>query len=440
MGLHPTNELLRQVLNRLTPESRNFVLHSASLRPKPKGKSEAADPEGEPARPEGKILAWRPPRRGHEGLSAERMAELRRRVEVLERERLAAPELAEEILTLRPEDRLRAVEEDDRFRTLAVTENLLYRSRKLCFQSPQQGRELAELGLRIVQTLDTDRYQGHILQDACGRAWSEVANCHRLCSDHANAERALLKAEACLRDSSDRLEHARFFNLKAALRKDQRRFSDALKLRDRALAIYKRFEDRHSLGRTLNSKGSDYLEMGEPQAAVDCLRKAIRFLDAEIEPHVVLAAHHNLVTALLHQDRALEAADAFARAAGLYGEDVWSQTRRHWLQGRIAAGLGQLDEAEHDFQAARKVFEESEIPYDFALVSLELALVFARQGKSSKVKRLASEMMPIFRSRHIHREALAALSLFQQAVEQETVTVESLRKIIAQLEKAPRKA
>lgn len=439
MSSHPTNKILRQLLSRLTPESRNLILHTLGLKPDTEGSSEAAELPTASARPAGKLLPWRRPRRPDDGLSSERVAEIRKRAAAFETERLAAPRLVGEILALPPRRRREAVAEDGRFQTLAVAEHLLSRSRKLSFQSPRQGRELAELGLSIVQGLDPRRYQAHVLQDACGRAWSEVANCHRLSSDHANAERAMLKAQACLRDSFDRLEQARFFNLKAALRKDQRRFEEALKLRDRAIAIYTRFKEHHSLGLVLNNKGSDYLEMGEPVAAIDCLRDAVRYLDPELEPQAVVGTHHNLMTALLLQDRALEASDVFSRVEGMYGQDVWSQARRHWVHGRIAAGLGQLEKAEGAFRAARALFEEREIAYDLALVSLELALVYARRGQTSKVKRLAAEMMPIFESRRIHREALAALSLFRQAVEQETVTVESLRQIIEQLEKAPRK-
>lgn len=440
MELRPTNELLWHVLSRLTPESRSFLLHSLGLRQRPKRGPGPQTPAKEPDRPRGKLLAWRRSRHVYAALSSDRLTAIRKRAAALEAERLAARELAEEILALPPEHRGRAVDENDRFRTLALAEQLLERSRKLCFQNPQQGWELAELGLRIVQQLDPDHYEAHVVQDACGRAWSEVANCYRLSSDHAKAERALLKAAACLRDSFDPLEHARFFNLKAALRKDQRRFEDAFKLRDRALTIYTRFEDWHSLGKTLNNKGSDYLEMGEPKAAIDCLRKAVHLLDPEVEPRAVLAAHHNLILALLLQERAFEASEVFSRVEDTYGEDLWSQARRHWVRGRIAAGLGRLGEAERAFRVARKGFQDREIAYDFALVSLDLALIYARQGQTSEVKRLASEMMPIFKSRRIHREALAALTLFRQAVEQETVTVESLRKIIAQLERAPRKA
>jgi hypothetical protein len=49
------------------------------------------------------------------------------------------------------------------------------------------------------------------------------------------------------------------------------------------------------------------------------------------------------------------------------------------------------------------------IPYDTALVSLELASLYAARGRTGDLKRLASEMLPVFTSLQIHREALAVL-------------------------------
>jgi len=43
------------------------------------------------------------------------------------------------------------------------------------------------------------------------------------------------------------------------------------------------------------------------------------------------------------------------------------------------------------------------IPYDTALVSLEIATLYAEQGRTAELKRLAAGMLPIFSSLHIHR-------------------------------------
>jgi hypothetical protein len=43
----------------------------------------------------------------------------------------------------------------------------------------------------------------------------------------------------------------------------------------------------------------------------------------------------------------------------------------------------------------------------------DLALLYAEQDKAAELKKLAAEIVPIFASRQIHREALAALSFLQ---------------------------
>lgn len=52
------------------------------------------------------------------------------------------------------------------------------------------------------------------------------------------------------------------------------------------------------------------------------------------------------------------------------------------------------------------------------------------------MKRLAEEMVPIFSSLHIHREALAALAFLKQAVEAEYATVDLVSRVACYLRKA----
>jgi hypothetical protein len=74
--------------------------------------------------------------------------------------------------------------------------------------------------------------------------------------------------------------------------------------------------------------------------------------------------------------------------------------------------------------------------YDVALVSLEIATLYAGLGRTEQVKTLARHMTPIFQAHAIHREALAALALFRQAAEREGVTVEFARDVLSYLRKA----
>lgn len=128
--------------------------------------------------------------------------------------------------------------------------------------------------------------------------------------------------------------------------------------------------------------------------------------------------------------------------------EVQSLARRHaspldrlrlrWIEGRIAGGLGRTAEAIEVLNRVRGELASEEIAFDTALVSLELAKLFASEGRAAEVKALARHMVPIFQSQQIHREALAALAFFQQAAERATVTVELAEGVRSYLERARR--
>jgi hypothetical protein len=77
----------------------------------------------------------------------------------------------------------------------------------------------------------------------------------------------------------------------------------------------------------------------------------------------------------------------------------------------------------------REEFFERRMGYDAALVALELAILFIEQGRTLEIKQLAIEVLPLFESREVHREAMGALILFQRAAEQEILTVEMARQV-----------
>ena len=99
-------------------------------------------------------------------------------------------------------------------------------------------------------------------------------------------------------------------------------------------------------------------------------------------------------------------------------------------------GLGHPGPAESLLLAARDGFLAEGIPYDTALVSLEIATLYAEQGRTAELKRLAAGMVPIFSSLHIHREALAALAFLTQALESEAAGLEILTAVADYLRRA----
>ncbi|HEX9941463.1 MAG TPA: hypothetical protein VGG03_05565 [Thermoanaerobaculia bacterium] len=60
-------------------------------------------------------------------------------------------------------------------------------------------------------------------------------------------------------------------------------------------------------------------------------------------------------------------------------------------------------------------------------------MLYLEEGRISDVKRLAKEMLWIFKTQGVHREALAALKLFCDAAEREAISLEMARRIVAYL-------
>lgn len=158
----------------------------------------------------------------------------------------------------------------------------------------------------------------------------------------------------------------------------------------------------------------------------------------EGDRRLALYIRHNLAHYLCEAGSFEAAATTMAEARDLYQElaDSYTQLRRAWLEGKIAAGLGRFEEAESSFKTIRQSYLDKGLGYDAALVAIDLALLYAQQGRTSDLKDLAEEMYPIFAAEDIHREAAAALALFQEAAHQEAATVGLLAELSAYLKAA----
>jgi hypothetical protein len=110
--------------------------------------------------------------------------------------------------------------------------------------------------------------------------------------------------------------------------------------------------------------------------------------------------------------------------------------RLRWLEGTVAFGLQRHEQAAVAFHEVREAFLDLGLDYDAALASLDLTEVYALQGRTADVRRLAEEMLEVFQSRDIHREALAALAVLQQAARLEQAGLVLVREVSSFLKKA----
>jgi tetratricopeptide (TPR) repeat protein len=357
----------------------------------------------------------------------------------LDAERYEAPSLFVELVGCPQDKRSLMLGKTKRFHTWGLFELLIERSLEMGKRDPAFAEELARLALQLSDSLDYTHYGVKLIEDLRARAWAHLGNSRRIRSDLFGAEEAFERAEMHFkRGTRDPLEKALLLDLKASLRRGQRRFDEALRLLWRAVSIFVQYGHPHRAGRSLVNMSVVYHYRGTPAEGIPLLYRALDLINPEQEPRLLLCARHNLVDYLAACGRFIEAQEMYRQTRPLYRDftDAWTQNRRRWVKGKIARGLGQAGQAESLFLAARDGFIAEGIPYDTALVSLEIATLYAEQGRTADLKRLAAEMVPIFSSLHIHREALAALAFLRQAVEAERASLAVVTSVADYLRRA----
>lgn len=310
------------------------------------------------------------------------------------------------------------VEADSAFHTWAVGEWLIEESQRASYVDLGRAEALAGCAVAVAEKLLADLYGGALINDLRARAWACRGEALRRRSDLRGAQKSFEAAEGfATQGSGDPLEKAFVLELKAALHRDQRCPVEAHRALDEAIAIYKRYGDTHLLGRAFAQKGRVYGTSGDLNRAMSWLRKGLGLLDPTCERYVDLATRHSLMVYLAESGRAREARfllkasrDEFQR----YGSPLLL-FRLRWLEGKIYEALSFPQEAERALREARSGFIELEVGFSAAAVSLDLASLCAAQGRISEVRRLAEEILAIFKSRDLECEAIAALIAFRQA-------------------------
>lgn len=314
----------------------------------------------------------------------------------------------------------------------APVEALLQCSFEVRHGDPGRMLMFAEQALVLVEALDPANH-GHLaLADLQARVRAELGNAYRVCDRLREAELALRSAQERFKEGSrPALLKARILDVLASLRVAQRRFETAHVLLDRVHAIYAAAGDRHMAGRALISRGLYATYQQRPAEALDLLMRGRALIDPRRDPKVALSAVHDSIWLLVDLGEHRLARRELLRHRRLYREDgdALNMVKLRWLEGRIAAGLGQLPRAEKLFAATRAELAAMHLPYKAALAGLELAAVLLRQAATERVFALVEEMTTTFCSLHIGREALAALLVLRDACEQKRVTLDAIQAV-----------
>ncbi|HEV7506779.1 MAG TPA: helix-turn-helix transcriptional regulator [Thermoanaerobaculia bacterium] len=331
--------------------------------------------------------------------------------------------------------RRQLVEDGMKYRTWALCERVAAESVGKAPNHPKEAQELAELALLIAElTPGEDLWRQRI----AGFAGIFLGNARRACNNLPGADQALSRArklfEAGAPGDPGFLNEAWLPALESSLRRAQRRFPEALKRIEEALAL-----DRGELrAQILLNKSRLHETLGDPEASMLALLEAAPLINPTREPRDAFGLRFNLAAAFCALER-FEDAEARLPEVRTLAErrnEELDITRSVWLQGKVDAGLGRSREARAAFEQVRRVFRARELAFDYALVCLDLALILLGQGDTGEVRALAEEMLTIFRSQQVEREPLAALQFFCEAAKREAASVELARRVVKYLNRA----
>lgn len=329
-------------------------------------------------------------------------------------------------------------ENSTRFHSLALAREIIRQGHREGYDDPLRGTTMVLQGIELVGRLDPGRYGQRLLDDVRGRGWAFIGDCYRIAGDLKAAEGAFHRAERFLREAADPEELANRDYLLGVLRKVQRRFDQALRLFERARRRSEEIGDGEKVVRILTSMGGLHMSRGQPEEALPALLDASMLLESHGDSRLGVFVRSNLATCLVELGDFAGAREIFEQCREGYGaeRDSFVQLRARWLEGQIAAGLREDERAESLLNAARLGYEERGQHYNAALVSLHLAALYARQGRTSELKTLAEEMAAVFVAQDVPAEAIAALAFLRRAIEQERASEELVGNVVRFVERA----
>jgi tetratricopeptide (TPR) repeat protein len=341
-------------------------------------------------------------------------------------DRVQARELLSLLKELDEDQRLGAVQAAEQLHTWAFCIEAAEESRRAASRDVQEAAAWARLASEAVKRAQDD---AAFLRKIQGALTAIEGNVLRVEGRIKAARSAFGPAQELWDTGSDPwqlLDPALLLDLEASLCRAERKFDAALDRLDRALKV------GHYPERYLIKKGFTLEVMGEYERAVEALLKAAPRLDRQRTPRLWYQQRFNLAVNYTHLQRHSEAAGLLegVREAVLEVGDEIFLIRLKWLEGRLAAGLGQREEALRLLGEAQQQFADRKMWYDVALALLEVTVLLLDEGRTAEVKELTPALAKVFESQDIHREALAALQLFQDAAEREEATAAFARKVL----------
>lgn len=303
--------------------------------------------------------------------------------------------------------------EDPAFQGWAFCERLCDESAELAESDPDGAEELAALAVTLAPKVPGEATLVCGLQEY---AWSHLGNACRARGDLAGAEEAFRRAEGFFAGAMagiwpSVLRRYRLAPLTSRLARDQGKLMEAMEKIDFALHLATSGTDSgDGQAVLLLEKGRLHRRFGQPDAAVRELARADEIASRLSNPRLAVRIAIELGAALCDAGRPGEVKKLSANLRKVAEGLDLERSRLLCLDGRVAAGLGRLKEAEEVLGRDPGSFHSRAIG-DLALLSLEVATLHARDGRTAELRSLAERMPRLAEVPGLTREAVAALKL-----------------------------
>jgi tetratricopeptide (TPR) repeat protein len=317
-----------------------------------------------------------------------------------------------------PHDRLVAVRRArSRYRSAALVDALLEQAREVVRTDSAAALELVDLAEEVVARLPAPASAGETALRPSGahplavRCIAERANAFRVMGRLRSAELLFHRLHGMGAGGSDVLLplfpeapglSAELAKLEASLRLDQLHLKEAGGLARLGVLLSRYVGDSVGEAKALILLGDAERLEGRNSTANSCLQIARRRLPSRKRFGLIrLCSAATEARCLCELGQEATARRLLARHEHLLslGEDSWVQPRLLSLQGRIAQGLGNVNEAEQKFEAARALFEEKGSPLDASRVTIDLALMWLEGGRTQKALEATRTIQRTFESR-----------------------------------------
>lgn len=312
-----------------------------------------------------------------------------------------------------------------RLRGPAGVEALLQKSWEARFENPREMVLEAGLAATWAHGLDPKRYGGEFVQELRCRALIELGNAYRVAEELDQAQKTLDRADRLMVEAledgleMDEMLALRLCDIQASLHADRRLFAESCEALDAIHVLHLQRGDQHLAGRALISKGAHKTSQGNTLEAEQLILRGLEMIEPEREPALVPVSLHNLLTLMVDRGDLrgargilLRHRDQLTEAGGRI-----NVLKLRAVEGRIAAGLGELEQAERIFREVAHRFQEEHLIYKAALASLELAVVLREMDREAESRASVLEAVEVFLRLGVDRVAVAAMLVLRKACE-----------------------